>query len=232
MIHDLTRQRFGRLLVTGLSHVRDRKSYWTCVCICGQERTVERSNLKSGNTTSCGCFQREIVGKINHRDLAGQRFGRLLVLSRSAAKNGYWNCLCDCGKTKAIEGSHLGNGHTRSCGCLHREKASQRFLIHGCRKTKLYDVWTSMKQRCLNERTRSYATYGGRGIRVCHEWRHDFAAFREWALSHGYADNLTIDRIKSDRNYEPENCQWLTLVENVKKERREKALSKRKAQVV
>lgn len=67
-----------------------------------------------------------------------------------------------------------------------------------------------MKKRCLNENEPCYKSYGGRGIRICDKWIHNFAAFRSWALSNGYADNLTIDRKDNDGDYEPGNCQWLT----------------------
>jgi hypothetical protein len=67
----------------------------------------------------------------------------------------------------------------------------------------------SMRKRCNNKASADYRYYGGRGIRVCNEWLYDYAAFREWALSNGYADSLTIDRINVDGNYEPKNCRWV-----------------------
>ena len=77
------------------------------------------------------------------------------------------------------------------------------------RKSRLYNVWAAMKQRCLNSKNKDYGRYGGRGITVCVDWM-NFDPFREWALSHGYADGLTIERVGNDKGYEPENCEWKT----------------------
>lgn len=79
--------------------------------------------------------------------------------------------------------------------------------------TRLYKTWDNMKQRCYNPHHSSYARYGGRGITVCNEWKTNYHAFKEWALSHGYESHLTIDRIDNDKGYSPDNCRWLTIQE-------------------
>lgn len=78
---------------------------------------------------------------------------------------------------------------------------------------KLYAVWSCMKQRCYNPKNKRWNRYGGRGIKICEEWKNSFESFREWALSHGYSEGLTIDRINNDGNYEPDNCRWATYKE-------------------
>lgn len=85
-------------------------------------------------------------------------------------------------------------------------------------RARLYQTWASMKERCLNPNVPDYKYYGGCGIEVCDSWSSDYTVFREWAYDNGYADNLTIDRIDNSSGYYPDNCQFLTRIENVKKQ--------------
>jgi hypothetical protein len=82
---------------------------------------------------------------------------------------------------------------------------------HGGKHSKLYHIWCSMRYRCNNKNLTSYINYGARGIKVCEEWDKDFSNFREWALKNGYIEGLSIDRIDVNGNYEPSNCQWITI---------------------
>ena len=81
---------------------------------------------------------------------------------------------------------------------------------HGQRKTRLYRIWANMKSRCHNPKTSFYNSYGGKGVTVCPEWKNDFQVFHDWAISHGYSDDLSIDRIDVNGNYEPGNCRWVS----------------------
>ena len=151
------------------------------------------------------------------KDLSGKYFGRLKVIKQS--ENDYvnpqgrhfaqWECECSCGNRIVVQGANLRNGNTSSCGCLHKERFNGH--KHGLKHTRLYSIWCAMKARCSNPHTKSYRNYGGRGIAVCEEWNNDFMCFYNWAMSNGYEENLSIDRINVNGNYEPSNCRWVNM---------------------
>lgn len=122
----------------------------------------------------------------------------------------YYLCTCECGKRVIVQKSHLISGDTKSCGCLCKDVAKLKFTKHGKSNHPLSDVWNMMKQRCYNKNNKSYKNYGARGIKVCDEWKNNFKTFYDWAMENGYQDNLTIDRINVNGNYEPLNCKWVT----------------------
>lgn len=94
-----------------------------------------------------------------------------------------------------------------------------KYHLHGLRNSRLYRIWTNIKTRCYNAKDPHYSRWGGRGIVMCDEWKDDFKSFYDWAMSNGYSDDLTIDRIDNDGNYEPSNCRWVTAKEQSKNKR-------------
>lgn len=158
------------------------------------------------------------------QDLTGKRFGKLVVIKRAdnRGKHTMWHCICDCGNYTITGASELKSGTTKSCGCL---KYESRNCIHGLAKTRLHSIWSKMKDRCLRENVPAYKWYGGRGISICQEWIDDFMNFYNWAMANGYSDDLSIDRIDVNGNYEPDNCRWIPLKEQALNTRNTKFLT-------
>lgn len=152
-------------------------------------------------------------------DITGQRFGRLTVVRRDGSEGGRsaWVCRCDCGKEMRTLLIRLRSGNTRSCGCLGPDITSARNTTHGFTsqrgpKHPLVSIWASMLTRCTNPHAASYPHYGGRGIRVCEQWR-DLAAFVadiEAEIGARPSMRHSLDRINNDRHYEPGNVRWAT----------------------
>lgn len=155
------------------------------------------------------------MGRI--KDMTGKKIGRWTVIKLDTEHpnkhDSRWICQCECGTVKSILGHQLRNGNTHSCGCLQRELLSERQATHRETGNRIYRIWQNMKDRCLNQKCKDYGNYGARGITVCNEWESSYISFRDWALSNGYKDNLTLDRINNNGNYEPSNCRWATVKE-------------------
>ena len=160
-------------------------------------------------------------------DLTGKNFGRLTAIKTIETGNNRrtkWICKCDCGNTIVVRTDALTSGKTKSCGCYKKDKVKERFFKHGLSNTRLYNSWADMKARCNHKNCCSYKDYGGRGIKVCDEWngKNGFAEFSKWALENGYSDNLTIDRIDVNGDYNPDNCRWIPKSEQSSNTRRTK----------
>lgn len=211
--------RFGKWV---LIEPATRKT-WRCRCDCGTEKNVRTDVLTSGSSKSCGCDSNRLqrLAKIKQgprEDLSGKQYGKLLVLSY--AGNGFWNCLCDCGKESRVRTGALNMGVTKSCGCGSKEMLEMR-KTHGMCYEKIYGVWRGMKERCGNPNNRAFKWYGGRGIRVCDEWRDSFVCFYEYVsgLRNFGEKGYSIDRIDVNGNYEPGNVRWATWTEQAHNKR-------------
>lgn len=121
-------------------------------------------------------------------------------------------CKCSCGTEKYVYRGHLMGGKTLSCGCYHKDVISKENKVTD---ERLHRIWGNMKSRCNNPNVPCYKYYGAKGVRICKEWESNYSIFKEWALQNGYQEDLEIDRVDRDRNYEPDNCRWVDRSMNV-----------------
>lgn len=183
---DLTGQKFGRFsVIERVQNNNDGHAMWKCICDCGNERIVMGKSLRNGHTKSCGCLNKEITSDKSVINRVGERFGRLVVISRAEdyiAPNGKkhirWKCLCDCGKVTDVDVCQLVSGKTKSCGCLHNEVLRSGNIKHSGRYDRLYKVYANMKNRCYNQNSNDYQYYGARGIKICTEWLNSYTDFK------------------------------------------------------
>ena len=215
---DLTGQIFGKLTVIERVENRGKQTMWRCQCTCGTKVVVCGGDLKNGHTKSCGC----LGGKF--KDLTEMTFGKLTVLEcvgNTKGGHAQWLCRCECGNEVIVASSHLKSEHTKSCGCLQRNKVGMLNKKHGMRGTKIYNTWKSIKKRCFNPNCKDFGSYGGRGIKMFEAWINDFQAFYDYVskLPHYGEAGYSLDRINNNGNYEPNNLRWATAKEQGRNKR-------------
>ena len=215
---DLTGKRYGHLTVIARA---DDKYYgtkqenqsvmWVVRCDCGMGIfEICEDDLISGRITQCQyCVEKPSKG-INE---IGNVYGSLIVMSRDYSANdehAVYVCKCaKCGRTISVRGSRLREGKVTSCGC----DAVPNGTTHGLSKTRIYETWRGMHNRCEDVNHKDYPLYSKKGITVCQEWnkrnKNGLINFYNWAVDNGYEDSLTIDRKNNDLGYEPGNCQFV-----------------------
>lgn len=206
---DLTGRRFGKLTVLErdsdyISPSGAHSVKWKCKCDCGVVLAARSSHLKEGRSKSCGwCNGGKLI------DIVGQRFGNLVVIEKIDDKRTRYKCECDCGNIVSVNGYNLRHGIANPCSCSQRFQSGENNATykHGGTGTRLYGIWQGMLNRCRNPKVERYNHYGGKGVVVCDEWK-DFSTFRGWAISNGYKDTLSIDRVDANGDYCPSNCRW------------------------
>lgn len=149
---------------------------------------------------------------IKDEQMINKKFGKWLVLQRTEERDSHGSikylCKCECGKEKLVDGYSLRSGISKYCiDCKNQKR-------YGKKKNKRINIiYNGMKARCYNSNTPEYKNYGGRGIKICDEWLDNYWNFENWAINNGYKNNLSIDRINNDENYEPNNCRWATRIQ-------------------
>lgn len=136
--------------------------------------------------------------------------GRQYPTDTSKIQVRYGLYLCECGNKFKAQMPSINSGNTKSCGCYNIKMIKYTSTTHGQTNSLLYKKWRNIKNRCFREKDSHFKYYGARGITICDEWRNDFKAFHDWSIKNGYKEELQIDRINNDGNYEPSNCRFTT----------------------
>lgn len=203
-----------------------------CRCDCGYEFTVRSTEFRRTPCPICSP-EAKVRQQRDARWANGVRFGALEILGRQPSmrgKNPRFKVRCDCGREYICGQTSLAKA--RACQKCNPGGSLPKYGFEAIAgRTLLYRTWAAMRHRCRAISDPRYRYHAGKGIRVCDDW-HDFNKFREWALANGYRPGLTIDRLDSDGNYEPSNCEWVTRAENSRRARAQYHLVKKKGYVI